>query len=298
VARSLRRVAAFYVPCFLLTHAIVAVFLARGGSFRRLDAFGLLNVGMCVPALVAAAVARWVYREPVREALGLRFRFSRWLLFAWLLPAAVVLGALGLGLLAPGAAFSPDLAGLSEHFDLSPAQLALAQRAVGPLAPPWTLLLQGLVLGPTLSAVAGLGEEAAWRGLLHRELQSFGFWRESLCVGLLWGAWHVPLAFEGYGYPHHPWLGAALLLGATQLLSPLYLFVRERSQTVLGPAILHGSFSALSLLALAPVRNGDELWVGLFGVAGLGAIGLTDLLLVLLCLIAPALRPTARPERR
>ncbi len=276
---SWRRIAAFYVPTFLLTHLIVAVYLATGGSFRRLDSFGLANLGMLVPGLVAAAVARWVYRQPVREVLALRFRWSGWLVFAWLLPLGVVLGALGAGLLLPGTAYSSGLAGLGEHFELTASQLAQARRSVGPLGPPWTLLVQGLLLGPTLSAIAGLGEEAGWRGLLHGELRELGFWRESALVGLLWGLWHVPLAFEGYGYPHHPWLGAGLLLLATQLLSPLYLLVRERSGSVVAPAILHGSFGALSLVALAPVRGGDELWVGLFGLAGLSVIALTDVVL-------------------
>jgi membrane protease YdiL (CAAX protease family) len=75
------------------------------------------------------------------------------------------------------------------------------------LPPIGSLLAQALIVGPTLSAIAGLGEEAGWRGLLHRELSGLGFWRESWLVGLLWGAWHLPLVFEGYGFPNHPAAG-------------------------------------------------------------------------------------------
>jgi membrane protease YdiL (CAAX protease family) len=271
-----QRIAVFYVPTFLLTHALVGAYLAAGGSFHRLDSFGLANLAMLVPGSVSAVVAKWVYREPVREVLGLHLSRSPWLLVAWWLPLVIVLASLGIGLLMPGTSFSPTLTGLSEHYELTPDQLAMAARAMGPVTPPWTLLLQGLVLGPTLCAVAGLGEEAGWRGLLHHELRGLGFWKESALVGLLWGLWHVPLAFEGYGYPHHPWAGAAFLLLGTQLLSPLYLLVRERSGTVFGAALLHGSFSGLSLFAIGPIAHGDELLVGLFGVAGLLAIAIAD----------------------
>jgi uncharacterized protein len=277
VRQRVARIVVFYVPTFLLTHAIVAVYLASGGSFRHLASFGFGNLAMLVPGLVAAGVARWVYREPVRKVLRLSFRPNRWFAFAWLAAPVLSLVILAIGLLVSRGGWAPSLPGLTERFDLSPAELELALRPLGPLAPPWTFLVQGLVLGPTLSAISGLGEEAGWRGLLHHELRSLGFWRESALVGLLWGLWHLPLVFQGYGYPHHPWLGSLLLLAFTLASAPLYTLVAERSGSSVAAAILHGGFSASMLLTITPIAGGGELVTGLTGLAGVAVLALVDL---------------------
>ncbi len=206
----MRRVAGYYGCTFLVTHALVAGYLLTGGSWRRLDSFAFANLVMLVPGLVAAATARWLFREPVTRVLGLSLRLNGWFLLAWLLPVLLSGASLLLGLALPGTAYSPSLAGLRARFDLSPEQLARLVHPIGSLPPIASLLAQGLILGPSLSALAGLGEEAGWRGLLHHELSGLGFWRESWIVGLLWGVWHLPLVFEGYGFPNHPVAGRGL----------------------------------------------------------------------------------------
>lgn len=143
-------------------------------------------------------------------------------------------------------------------------------------------LCQGLILGPTLSALVGLGEEAGWRGLLHHELRELGFWRESWIVGLLWGVWHLPLVFEGYGFPNHPIAGAGLLLAFTLLAAPLYTFVRNRADSTLTCAVFHGSFAASMLLTFAPVTGGNELTVGLLAVPGVLVMCLANVALACL----------------
>jgi membrane protease YdiL (CAAX protease family) len=144
------------------------------------------------------------------------------------------------------------------------------------LSPIYSLLAQALILGPTLSAIAGLGEEAGWRGLLHHELRGLGFWRESWIVGLLWGLWHLPLVFEGYGFPNQPLAGACLLLAFTLLAAPLYTFIRIRAESTLACAIFHGSFSASMLLTFAPVAGGSELTVGLLALPGVLMLSLAN----------------------
>jgi membrane protease YdiL (CAAX protease family) len=264
--------------------------LLAGGSWRRLDSFAFANLAMCVPGLVAAACARWLFREPVAHALGLSWRVNRWFLVAWLLPLLFSAATLLVGLALPGTAYSPTLVGLSARFELSPEQLRTLVHPIGSLAPIWTLLAQGLILGPTLSALAGLGEEAGWRGLLYGELRELGFWRQSWCVGLLWGVWHLPLVFEGYGFPNHPVVGAGLLLTFTVLAAPLYTFIRVRAESTFACAIFHGSFAASMLLTFAPIAGGNELSVGLLAVPGLLIMSLSNL--VLACLPS---RYLARP---
>ena len=275
-AQRVRRVASYYGATFLATHALVAGYLSCGGSWRRLDSFVFANLAMLVPGLVAGCTARFLFREPVPRALGLSLRFNRWFVFAWLVPVLLSCSILLLGLALPGTTYSASLAGLSERFDLNPEQLRQLVRPIGSLPPIASLLAQALLLGPTLSALAGLGEEAGWRGLLHGELRGLGFWRESWIVGLLWGAWHLPLVFEGYGFPHHPFAGASLLLAFTLLAAPLYTFVRIRAESTLACAIFHGSFAASMLLTFAPIAGGNELTVGLIAVPGMLILSLAN----------------------
>ena len=272
----------YYGATFLVTHTLAAGYLLAGGSWRRLDSFAFANLVMLVPGLVAACTARWLFREPVTRVLGLSLRFNRWLVLAWLLPVFLSGATLLVGLALPGTAYSSELAGLGARFELNPEQSRELVRSIGSLAPSWTLVAQALILGPTLSALAGLGEEAGWRGLLHTELSGLGFWRESWCVGLLWGVWHLPLVFEGYGFPKHPFAGACLLLAFTVLAAPLYTFVRIRSGSTLACAVLHGSFGASMLLSFAPIAGGNELTVGLLAVPGVLIMGAVNV--VLACL--------------
>jgi len=299
-ARRGRRVAIYYAVTFLVTHALSFGYLRAGGSFRRLDSFLFANVAMLVPGLVAACLTRFVFREPVARTLGLSLRFNRWFLFAWWFPPLVSLATLLLGLAQPGTSYSAQLAGLSARFELSAEQLRSLAPQLGSLPPIGSLLVQALILGPTLSAIAGLGEEAGWRGLLHHELSPLGFWRESWIVGLLWGVWHLPLVFEGYGFPSHPIAGACVLLAFTLLAAPLYTFVRIAAGSTLACAVFHGSFGASMLLTFAPVAGGSELTVGLLALPGVLVMGLANVLLACLPERYRAARklgltPTVRP---
>ncbi len=51
-----------------------------------------------------------------------------------------------------------------------------------PVNPFWLAVIQGLVGGVTINAIAGFGEELGWRGLLSKELHPAGFWRSSLLI--------------------------------------------------------------------------------------------------------------------
>lgn len=280
--RKKARIAGYYGVTFLVTHGLVAGYLLGGGSWRRLDSLVFANLAMLVPGLVAVGHARLLFREPVTRVLGLSLRLNRWFLIAWLLPLLLSLATLLLALALPGTSYSAQLAGLSARFDLSPAQLRQFVHPIGTLSPIWSLLAQGLILGPTVSALAGLGEEAGWRGLLHNELSHLGFWRESWLVGLLWGGWHLPLVFEGYGFPNHPFAGAVTLLAFTVLAAPLYTFIRIRAESTLACAVFHGSFAACMLLTFAPIAGGNELTVGLLALPGVLILGLVNVLLACL----------------
>ena len=284
-----RRISVFYVVTFVVTHLITTVYRLRGGSWNSLDTFVVANGIMLIPGLVALTFTRWILRAPVRQTLGLDLRPNRWWLAAWLLPPALMLLTLGVSLLVPDTSYDPTMSGLGERLGFSAADGARLRSQIGFLGlPPLAgFLAQGLIAGPTLGLIGGLGEEIAWRGLLHHELIPAGFWRCTAITGLLWALWHVPLTLQGYGYPHHPLLGTMVAIIYITLFAPLLTFIRLRARSVLAPAIMHGTADGTVLLTLALVRGGGELTTGWGSLSSIAVLAAVDVL------IATVARPSA-----
>jgi membrane protease YdiL (CAAX protease family) len=285
-------VALFYGLTLALTTVVTVAWSAAGRGFQGSQATLVLNLCMLLPGGVALTMQRWVFREPIAAPFALRRPSWRWLLLAWLGAAAIMLLALAVALLVPGHHFSLQLPGLAAigmtPDEISKARAVLPASAFAAIA---ALLVQGLLLGPTLCLLGGLGEELAWRGFLHAELAPLGFWRRSSLIGALWGVWHLPAVFQGYAYPHHPWLGSLLLLALTQSLAPIYSRLRDGSGSIFVPGVFHGTCGAASVVALAFVDGGSELTRGFTGLAGLMAV------LAVGALLATGVRPRQSSPR-
>ncbi len=63
----------------------------------------------------------------------------------------------------------------------------------------------------------------------------------------------------------------------TVLLSPLLSYLTIRANSVLAPAILHGTFNATAGLAIVVIRGGDDLTTGVTGLAGLIVLAMLTL---------------------
>jgi len=161
---------------------------------------------------------------------------------------------------------------------MAPEQLEEMERQAKtlPLHPFWLALIQGLIAGPTVNAIAAFGEELGWRGLLLRELEGLGFWKASAIIGVVWGFWHAPLILQGHNYPEHPWAGVFMMTVMTVLLSPLLSYVTLRAASVIAAAIFHGTFNATAGLAILVVTGGSDLSVGVTGLAGFIALLLAN----------------------
>jgi membrane protease YdiL (CAAX protease family) len=269
---NVKKVALFVALAYLLSYALVPLYFALGGT-KAMPGMLVLGIAyMFIPLVAAAVVQRLVYHAPLRGPLRIAFRPNRWFVVAWLLPPVLALATLGVSLLLPGVTFSPEMAGMVERFRglLTPEQLEEMQRQAKalPMHPFWLALLQGLVAGPTVNAVAAFGEESGWRGLLLRELEALGLWRVSAVIGVVWGFWHAPLIVLGHNYPEHPWAGVFLMTILTVLLSPLLGYLTLRAGSVVAAAIFHGTFNATAGLALLVVAGGSDLTVGVTGLAG------------------------------
>jgi membrane protease YdiL (CAAX protease family) len=221
----------------------------------------------------------------VKEELFLSFKFNGWFLIAWLLPLVLSVGGLGIGLLFPDVSFSLEMKGMFDRFEGSfpKEQVEEMKRSIEtfPLHPIWLTLIQGLVAGPTINAVFGFGEELGWRAFLPRMLRNMHFLKASLLIGLIWGIWHSPLILMGHNYPDHPKIGVLMMTLWCILLTPLFLYISIRSRSVIAAAIFHGTINALAGIGIMLIEGGNDLLVGVTGLAGFIALSLLLLLFYL-----------------
>ena len=276
-----QKIVIFIGLTYLLSYLLVILYFALGGKWIMPGSLIVATTYMFIPMLVAIIVQKTMYKESIKKPLGISFKLNRWFLVAWFLPVIISFATLGVSLLFPGVEYSPEMAGIFERFEsvLSPEQLEQmkAQAAAFPLHPFWIGLLQGLVAGITINAVAGFGEELGWRGFLQKELAHLGFWKSSIIIGLVWGIWHAPIILQGHNYPQHPQLGVFMMIVFTLLLSPIFSYVRLKANSVIAAAIIHGSINATVGLPLMVIKGGNDLTVGVTGLAGFIALALVNL---------------------
>ena len=260
----------------VVSYSLVFVYSNIVGDWSGLGATTIATIYMFVPAVVTIIVQKFIYHEPLKKPLGISLKFNKWFLVAWLFPAFFAFLTLGISFLFPGIEFSPEMAAIVEQnrTQITPEQLEQARNQIAslPVHPIWTALSAGLIAGPTINAVFAFGEELGWRGLLLKELGFMGFWKSSVIIGFTWGIWHAPLILHGLNYPQHPIAGVFMMIAVSCLLSIIlnYLTIRGRSVTV--AAIAHGTINALPFLAISVVKGGNDLTIGLTGLAGLLAM--------------------------
>ena len=280
-----RKIAVFLALAYGIAWSLGFGFFALGGRVNS-GAFVVIGVlYMFAPATAALITQKLIWKEPLRD-LGLRKPRMPWMVVAWLLPVMVVVVALALSLAIPGVSLVTGLEGFIATLadKLPPEQVAEMKKHLGQtiLATPGALLFlsfgQVLIAGPTINAIAALGEELGWRGLLMNELKSLGFWRSSFAIGFFWGLWHLPMIINGYNYPGYPILGPVMMTLLTILLSPIIGYVTWRAESVYAAAVFHGTFNAAASLAIF-LSGGSVLIVGMTGLAGMFTLLLANVAL-------------------
>ncbi|HUR46737.1 MAG TPA: type II CAAX endopeptidase family protein [Candidatus Saccharimonadales bacterium] len=126
---------------------------------------------------------------------------------------------------------------------------------------PFTFVIMTLRGGP-------LNEELGWRGfLLPRLLRKYNPFMASLILGVIWGAWHLPLwLLSGIPHPYWPYhLFLMLVISCTFLFTWLY---RKSKGSVLLAILFHASINTgIHYLPILPPRHPTlvpfEWWVAL-----------------------------------
>jgi membrane protease YdiL (CAAX protease family) len=244
-----------------------------GGNYEnKISATILAVTYMFIPMISVILVEKVIHKEQLQHNLLISFKINRWFFFAWLITPIISFLTLGISLLLPGVNFSPEMTGMINRYKdiLSAEQMEQIKISIEtmPFHPIWMALLQGLIAGVTINAIAGFGEELAWRGFLLKSFKQMNFFQASVTIGLIWGIWHSPLILMGHNYPDHPVFGVLMMTIWCILLTPLFLYVTIKAKSVIAAAIMHGTLNGTAGIALIVIEGGNDLTIGMMGLAG------------------------------
>jgi uncharacterized protein len=255
--------------------------------------FQLTVAFLYMPApLVAALIAERVggRRPLIRSTFdGFGRKLPRLLLTFVVLVAGVYVAGMALTFVLGNLAHVPGIGVLATS---QPQLTANLRDLLGPLAqsngttanlskvPPLPLLyllgiVSGLSAGLTINGLFAFGEEYGWRGFLMDELRPLGAVRANLLTGVLWGLFHAPLILLGFNFAPYNLAGIVMMCVLCTPFSFLLWFARERTGSLLAPAVLHGAFNGFSGFFLMLIIGRNPLVaapVGLAGAAGIAIV--------------------------
>lgn len=233
----------------------------------------VLSAGAMFTPLLAIILTQLIFKEPVLKNLDISFKINRWWL-GWLLMPFIAFAVLGVTLLMPGAKWTPDSEMILSVIQSLPEGIGV-----------WGIMVitvvSGLMSGITINAVFALGEEIAWRGFLLKEFKGKKFLVVALWIGIIWGLWHAPLILNGHNYPQHPVAGVFMMVAFCLLFTPMLMYFRQKSGSVIVPAIMHGTFNAVVGISAVVVTPANDLLYGGPGLAGFIVLLMMDVCLYL-----------------
>jgi len=282
----MRKVRSYLILNFSLSWGLIGLYRLAGGKWHSNTAVLIGIFYMFIPLISIFIVQKLIYKEPLKEYLGLNFKINYWWIVAWIFPVILALLTFLVSLTFPTVEYSPDFTGFFERMKdyVSDEKLKITKEKFKTvsLLPFWISIGNALIAGATINAIAAYGEEAGWRGFLFKELKHLGFWKMSILIGSIWGIWHAPIILMGHNYPQHPQIGVIFMIIFCILLSPILFFIRLKTNSVIPCAIAHGTLNASSGIAILLIKGGNDLLVGITGIAGLIILALFNLVILLM----------------
>jgi uncharacterized protein len=270
--KNLNKTTVFLAFTFGISFSLAGIFYLLGLEYQKTAGIILATTYMFIPALSAFIVERIIHKGKIVPELFISFKINKWFIIAWLVTPIISFAAFGISLLFPDVIYSPEMEGMFNRFEpvLTPEQMEEIHASVErmPFHLIWITLLQGLLAGITINAIAGFGEELGWRGFLVRQFRNIRFMKASLIIGMIWGIWHAPIILMGHNYPQHPEFGVVMMTIWCILLSPLFLYITIKARSVIAAAIMHGTLNGTAGLSIIMIEGGNDLTVGATGLAG------------------------------
>lgn len=265
----------------LITYALMwcvfAVFRFTDISYQSFAGVALASLCMFLP-LVAVLILQAVHHEPLLRGLDVSWKVNRWWFVGWLLMPVVALLTLVVSSWMPGMGYNPD------NEVITQALTQISQQTGVALTPNLYILitlLSGLFAGATINALFAFGEEIGWRGYLLQQFRGKRFLTSAILIGLIWGLWHAPLILLGHNYPQHPVAGVFMMMLFCAAYTPLILYIRLKSRSVISAAIMHGTLNATAGISNLLIANFNDLLCGGPGLAGILVIFTLDIFLFL-----------------
>lgn len=275
--KKINQTTLFLILTFSISFLIAGIYKLNGGGSHDRTGFMILGIiYMFIPTIAVLIVKKLIHREKIATDLLISFKINKWFFVAWLIIPVLAFLTFGISLLFPEVIYSPDMSGMFSRFEsmMTPEQAEQMRASVKslPLHPVWITLMQGLIAGITVNAIAGFGEELGWRGFLLKQFKDMNLIKASILIGFIWGIWHAPMILMGHNYPDHPVAGVFMMTILCILLSVIFLYITIKSKSVIAAAILHGTMNATNGISIMLIEGGNDLTVGMPGLAGFIAL--------------------------
>lgn len=283
--RNLKKSIVFVFLAFLFSWGNYAVLYFIGKGWPKDISTALMIVYMFGPLFSAFIVQKFIFGEDFVNPLGISFKLNGWFVAAVLLPILIALGAFGISLFFNNVYYTPDMSGLIErtHGTISSYQFKRLREfmAISSIHPIWKEILKAIIAGGSVFAFIAFGGEVGWRGFLYKEIGYFGFWKSNIVIGIIWALWSIPLILIWKFHPQHPGEGIFMVMGFFILISPILSYIRIKAKSVAAPSIICGIiyFCQDSNMAIMFVSGGNDLTVGMTGLAGFIVLAVLNIIL-------------------
>lgn len=272
-----KRLKVFLYVCFGISFIAGGAFHFLGGDLSSASGMFFASAYMLIP-LISVIITQLIFGEKPFSDVGVSFKINKWWFVAWLLMPVVNILAMFASTLLPGVSLDPN----SELVRLAIADMSTKGLEIDG----WGLLaitiVGSLFAGFTINAFFAFGEEIAWRGFLPRIMDAWGFWKKSLVIGTVWGFWHAPLVLMGHNYPDHPIIGVFMMILLCVVMTPVFLYLREKSGSTMVAAIAHGTLNGSAGISVMYLAGGNDLLCGTTGLVGIMIFAILNLLVYFL----------------
>lgn len=272
-----KRLKVFLYVCFGISIIAGGVFSCLVEDLLSDSGMSFASAYMLIPTL-SVLITQKICGEKLFSNVGVNFKINKWWIVAWLLMPVVNILAMFSSALLPGVSLDPN----SELVTKVIADMSAKEVEIDG----WGLLaitiFSSMFAGLTINALFALGEELAWRGFLPRVMDAWGFWKKSLIIGIIWGFWHMPLILMGHNYPDHPIAGVFMMVLLCVVMTPVFLYLREKSGSTMVAAIAHGTLNGSAGISVMYLAGGNDLLCGTTGLVGIMIFAILDLLIYIL----------------
>jgi membrane protease YdiL (CAAX protease family) len=231
---------AYCIVTFAISWGVILILVGPGGVPVNRD---FLERGQAMLLAPAAACILLTGLTSGRAGLrDIRFRLLRWRVSPyWYAVAILTAPLLGIAVLLVLSPFSRELA---------PGILTSADKG--------SLLLNGVAVG----LAVGFFEELGWTAFAVPRLRlHYGVLTTGLILGVLWGAWHFLMFWEGDSFSGA--LPLALLLGRLFSWRPCYrvlmVWIYDRTGSLLIAILMHSSLM-VSMVVVDPPLTGTDIF--------------------------------------